>query len=200
MSEGTKHPHVSWRRCCLIACVCSKPRRVSDPRSESMDRDPPWRGQQETAVRVVRPAQRLTCRRHSAAPWPPSVAAPPSPRPRPRSVRPCPLRPGSLEGQKQRHRRLSAGTRAHATGQPIFGIQAAGALLWGSPWALGGGGSGAAARADTALARARFNSAAKPPAVVAVEAAADCGGGGGGGGSGACAGCARPSYTGWAVG
>ena len=59
-------------------------------------------------------------------------------------------------------------------------------------------GSGAAARADTALARARFAYAAKPPAVVTVEAAADCGGGGGGGGGGgACAGCA---HAGWAVG
>ena len=100
---------------CVFVCVCAG-RVPRGPRCDPLDRDAPWKRQQKTAVQ---PARRLTCRRHSAAPWPPSAAAPPSPRPRPRSERPCPLRPGSLEGQRQRHRRLWAGTRAHATGQPL---------------------------------------------------------------------------------
>eukprot|EP00964_Phaeocystis_antarctica_P112038 scaffold76256_cov75-Phaeocystis_antarctica.AAC.4 len=78
-------------------------------------------------------------------------------------------------------------------GQPLFGIQATGALPSG-PRGAGVLERWLAARAATALARARFDHAVKPPAVVAVDC---CGGGGGGG---ACAGCARPPYAGWAVG
>ena len=98
---------------CVFACVCAGACQVPSVTPWTATR----RGKDSKDCSPAR--RRLTCRRHSAAPWPPSAAAPPSPRPRPRSERPCPLRPGSLEGQRQRHRRLWAGTRAHATGQPL---------------------------------------------------------------------------------